>query len=48
MTATCLSMDESGCATNEGWQVSGDHVHSGHGHQDNVYLVMTLEVDGEI
>ena len=37
---------ERGCASDEGWITALDHVHSGMGHADDVYLVLSLSVGG--
>lgn len=37
-----------GCSTSEGWQVGGDHIHSGRGHADDAYLVLSLKVRFEL
>nr|XP_053628310.1 endosome/lysosome-associated apoptosis and autophagy regulator family member 2-like [Cherax quadricarinatus] len=44
MAAICMSADDVGCSTSEGWQVGGDHIHSGRGHADDAYLVLSLKV----
>ncbi|XP_063598992.1 endosome/lysosome-associated apoptosis and autophagy regulator family member 2-like isoform X2 [Penaeus indicus] len=46
MAATCMSSDDIGCNNSEGWQVAGDHIHSGRGHADDAYLVLSLKVGG--
>ncbi|KAK3864258.1 hypothetical protein Pcinc_028364 [Petrolisthes cinctipes] len=46
MAATCMSADDMGCSTMDGWQVGGDHIHSGRGHADDAYLVLSLKVGG--
>ena len=35
-----------GCSTKEGWVLSTDNMHSGKGHADDAYLVMSLKVGG--
>jgi len=37
---------DTGCSQSPAWQLNGDHVRSGKGHADWVYLVMTVTVDG--
>ncbi|XP_071960106.1 endosome/lysosome-associated apoptosis and autophagy regulator family member 2-like isoform X2 [Antedon mediterranea] len=46
MEATCLSMYGNGCATDDGWALSGNHIHSGQGHSDDVYLVLSVSTAG--
>ncbi|XP_014663683.1 PREDICTED: UPF0577 protein KIAA1324-like homolog isoform X2 [Priapulus caudatus] len=46
MSADCFTLDTTGCATPEGWQLAGDRVHSGLGHADDVYLVLSLQLNG--
>ncbi|CAL4108298.1 unnamed protein product [Meganyctiphanes norvegica] len=46
MAATCMSADDTGCSSAEGWQLGGDHIHSGRGHADDAYLVLSLKVGG--
>ncbi|XP_038068821.1 endosome/lysosome-associated apoptosis and autophagy regulator family member 2-like isoform X2 [Patiria miniata] len=46
MDATCLSLSGFGCSDEAGWQLSDDHIHSGKGHADDVYLVLDLGLDG--
>ncbi|XP_037070770.1 endosome/lysosome-associated apoptosis and autophagy regulator family member 2-like [Pollicipes pollicipes] len=46
MAASCMSFDGLGCSTSEGWQPAGEYVHSGRGHADGVYLVLSLVVAG--
>jgi len=41
-----LSPIDSGCNQSPPWQLSGNHVRSGKGHADWVYLVLTLTVEG--
>ncbi|XP_066943846.1 endosome/lysosome-associated apoptosis and autophagy regulator family member 2-like isoform X1 [Macrobrachium rosenbergii] len=46
MAATCMPADHFGCSGSDGWQVNGDHIHSGRGHSDDAYLVLSLKVGG--
>ncbi|XP_043246470.1 endosome/lysosome-associated apoptosis and autophagy regulator family member 2-like isoform X2 [Amphibalanus amphitrite] len=46
VTATCMSFDNVGCSSSKSWQAAGDHVHSGRGQADGVYLVLSLVVAG--
>ncbi|XP_022081097.1 UPF0577 protein KIAA1324-like homolog isoform X2 [Acanthaster planci] len=46
MDATCLSLSGFGCSDEAGWQLADDHIHSGKGHADDVYLVLDLGLEG--
>ncbi|KAB7497174.1 hypothetical protein Anas_02860 [Armadillidium nasatum] len=46
MAATCMSAEDAGCSKHKGWQPGGDHVHSGIGHADDAYLVLSLKIAG--
>ncbi|XP_077995582.1 endosome/lysosome-associated apoptosis and autophagy regulator family member 2-like [Glandiceps talaboti] len=46
MDSSCLSMDDYGCASEDGWMPSGDNIHSGQGHDDDAYLILSLHTDG--
>ncbi|XP_033648088.1 UPF0577 protein KIAA1324-like homolog isoform X2 [Asterias rubens] len=46
MDSTCLSLSSYGCSDESGWQLAADHIHSGKGHADDVYLVLDLGLDG--
>ncbi|XP_042213922.1 endosome/lysosome-associated apoptosis and autophagy regulator family member 2-like isoform X1 [Homarus americanus] len=46
MAATCMPADEVGCSKSDGWQVGGEYIHSGRGHADDAYLVLSLKVGG--
>ncbi|XP_070549925.1 endosome/lysosome-associated apoptosis and autophagy regulator family member 2-like isoform X2 [Ptychodera flava] len=46
MDTSCLSMTDYGCASEEGWQLGSDNIHSGLGHSDEAYLILTLHTDG--
>ena len=35
-----------GCSDEDGWQLADDHIHSGKGHADDVYLVLDPGLDG--
>ncbi len=37
---------ERGCVSKTGWQAATDHMHSGKGHADDAYLVMSLRIGG--
>lgn len=38
---------DAGCSKQKGWQPGGDHVHSGIGHADDAYLVLSLKVTNQ-
>ncbi|GAB6028023.1 hypothetical protein CHUAL_002249 [Chamberlinius hualienensis] len=46
MEATCMSITGDGCRTAKGWQVAKDYIHSGIGHTEDAYLVLSLNVPG--
>ncbi|XP_074646985.1 endosome/lysosome-associated apoptosis and autophagy regulator family member 2-like [Tubulanus polymorphus] len=46
VTSSCMSFNDDGCATKEGWIPSGDHLQSGKGHMDDAYVVLTLGIGG--
>ena len=35
-----------GCATRTGWVATANYIHSGKGHSDDAYLVLSLDVNG--
>ena len=35
-----------GCASKEGWIPAGDHINSGQGHSEDIYLLLNLRVSG--
>ncbi len=39
-------ISERGCVSKTGWQAATDHMHSGKGHADDAYLVMSLRIGG--
>ncbi|CAH1782541.1 unnamed protein product [Owenia fusiformis] len=46
VTSSCLSMDDDGCRSKEGWVPTGDHIASGIGHADDSYLLLNLHISG--
>jgi len=46
ITANCLSSRGRGCASKDGWIPAGDHINSGQGHSDDVYLMLNLKIGG--
>ncbi|XP_057203466.1 endosome/lysosome-associated apoptosis and autophagy regulator family member 2 isoform X1 [Triplophysa rosa] len=46
MKTSCFNVANSKCEGLTGWEVAGDHIHSGTGRLDNDYLILTLKVPG--
>ncbi|XP_055030488.2 endosome/lysosome-associated apoptosis and autophagy regulator family member 2 [Misgurnus anguillicaudatus] len=46
MKTSCFNVANSNCDGLNGWEVAGDHIHSGTGRSDNDYLILTLRVPG--
>ncbi|XP_051952744.1 endosome/lysosome-associated apoptosis and autophagy regulator family member 2-like isoform X2 [Xyrauchen texanus] len=46
MKTSCFNVGNNKCNSLNGWEVAGDHVHSGTGRSDNDYLILTLRVPG--
>ncbi|CAI9542752.1 unnamed protein product [Staurois parvus] len=46
MKTSCFNVGNSKCDGMNGWEVAGDHVHSGAGGSDNDYLLLNLHIPG--
>ncbi|XP_041460457.1 endosome/lysosome-associated apoptosis and autophagy regulator family member 2-like [Lytechinus variegatus] len=47
MHASCVATtNDYGCASREGWVLAESYIHTGHGHSDDAYLILDLEVEG--
>jgi len=46
ITTSCLSMNERGCTSRNGWITDSGAIYSGRGHADDAYLVLTLKLGG--
>uniref|UniRef100_A0A8B9RIZ8 Si:dkey-153k10.9 n=1 Tax=Astyanax mexicanus TaxID=7994 RepID=A0A8B9RIZ8_ASTMX len=46
MKTSCFNVGNSKCDDMNGWEVAGDHIHSGIGGSDNDYLILSLRVPG--
>ncbi|XP_072181898.1 endosome/lysosome-associated apoptosis and autophagy regulator family member 2-like [Diadema setosum] len=47
MVASCFSTtNKYGCASDDGWVLADNYIHTGHGHADSAYLVLDLTVEG--
>ncbi|XP_030829000.1 UPF0577 protein KIAA1324-like isoform X1 [Strongylocentrotus purpuratus] len=47
MHASCVvTTNDYGCASREGWILADTFIHTGHGHSDDAYLILDLQVDG--
>ncbi|KAL0968318.1 hypothetical protein UPYG_G00265270 [Umbra pygmaea] len=46
MKTSCFNVGNSKCDSMKGWEVAGDHIHSGAGGSDNDYLILNLHVPG--
>lgn len=46
ITTACLTMNDRGCSSKDGWVSGLSHIHSGKGHADDAYLVLSLDIGG--
>ncbi|XP_013858910.1 UPF0577 protein KIAA1324-like [Austrofundulus limnaeus] len=46
MKTSCFNVGNSKCDKMNGWEVAGDHIHSGAGSSDNDYLILNIHVPG--
>ncbi|XP_035282980.1 endosome/lysosome-associated apoptosis and autophagy regulator family member 2 isoform X1 [Anguilla anguilla] len=46
MKTSCFNVGNSKCDGMNGWEVAGDHIHSGAGGSDNDYLILNLRIPG--
>ncbi|GAA6101845.1 endosome/lysosome-associated apoptosis and autophagy regulator family member 2 [Tachysurus ichikawai] len=46
MKSSCFNVANTKCDNMNGWEVAGDHIHSGAGGSDNDYLILNLKVPG--
>ncbi|ESP03535.1 hypothetical protein LOTGIDRAFT_81462, partial [Lottia gigantea] len=46
ITSTCLSMTDENCSEQVGWLTNGDHLQTNFGHDENIFIILTLNIDG--
>ncbi|XP_072097055.1 endosome/lysosome-associated apoptosis and autophagy regulator family member 2 [Mobula birostris] len=46
MKTSCFNVANTKCDGMNGWEVAGDHIHSGIGGSDNDYLILSLHIPG--
>uniref|UniRef100_A0A8C4QAW0 Si:ch211-233h19.2 n=1 Tax=Eptatretus burgeri TaxID=7764 RepID=A0A8C4QAW0_EPTBU len=46
MASSCFNLGNSKCHAENGWEVAGDHIHSGSGSSDTDYLILFLRTSG--